>query len=368
MKEYPIGLVPGPVSIPANIREAWLTDFGSSDLEPDFFELYAENQSLVQRLLGTKESVVITSGEAMSILWGGLKSALKPGDRLLAVASGLFGEGFADMAKALGIETEVAASEYDSLPDPRKVREAALRFRPQMLTAVHCETPSGTLTPLKELGEIAREIGALFLVDFVSSGGGAAVNADENQIDIGLLGSQKALSLPPSLSISTIGPRGWKAIEKVNYSGYDAYLPWRNVPEVTAMPYTHDWHSMKALHISLSSIMKEGMENVFARHSRAAALCRKAALEMGLRLFPVSEDICSPTVSAFYVPEGWTWGEFDEALRKRGLVVGGNYGRLAGRVFRIGHMGSQADESLVVRGMDIVKTVLSEKRGKKGVD
>jgi aspartate aminotransferase-like enzyme len=362
MKEYPLGLVPGPVSVPRKIREAWSTDFGSSDLEADFFELYAKNQKLVQELLGTKESVVITSGEAMSILWGSVKSALKPGDKLLAVASGLFGEGFADMAKALGIETEVAAAEYDSLPDPQRVREAALRFRPQMITAVHCETPSGTLTPLKELGEIAHEVDALFLVDFVSSGGGAPVGVDENHIDIGLLGSQKALSLPPSLSISTIGPRGWDAIKRVNYSGYDAYLPWQNVPEVPLLPYTHDWQSMNALFISLSSIMEEGMENVFARHARVAALCRKSALQMGLRLFPVGEDICSPTVSAFYVPEGWTWREFDAALRKHGLAVGGNYGCLADRVFRVGHMGSQADEGLVARGMEVIETVLREKR------
>ena len=76
MKEYPIGLVPGPVSVPLKIREAWLTDFGSSDLEAEFFDLYSQNQTLTRKLLGTKESVVITSGEAMAILWGGVKSEM----------------------------------------------------------------------------------------------------------------------------------------------------------------------------------------------------------------------------------------------------------------------------------------------------
>ncbi|GHV38607.1 aminotransferase V [Synergistales bacterium] len=358
MKEYPIGLIPGPVQVPRKIREAWLADYGSSDLEREFFDLYAENQTLLQGLLGTKESVVITSGEAMSILWGALKSAISPGDRLLAVAGGLFGEGFADMGKDIGASVETVASEYDSLPDPEKVRAAALRFRPRIITAVHCETPSGTLTPLKTLGDIAREVDALFLVDFVSSGGGVAVDADSNHIDIGLLGSQKALSLPPSLSISTLSARAWEAIGQVRYSGYDAYLPWKNVPAHPSMPYTHDWHSMAALNVSLLSIMEEGREQVFARHSRAAELCRSAAREMGLRLFPVSETICSPTVSAFYVPEGWTWEKFDLALRGHGLAVGGNYGHLAGKVFRIGHMGSQADETLVKSGMEIIKGVL----------
>ena len=359
MNEYPIGLVPGPVSVPREIMESWLTDFGSADLEPEFFELYAENQKLLQKLLGTEESVVITSGEAMSILWGSLKSVLKPGEKILAVASGLFGEGFADMAKSIGMKTDTVAAEYNSLPDPRKIREAALRFRPNMITAVHCETPSGTLMPLKVLGEIAREVDALFLVDFVASGGGVAVDVDANGIDIGLLGSQKVLSMPPSLSMTTISARAWDVMEKVGYCGYDSYLPWRTVPEVPATPYTHDWHGMTALNRSLSSIMKEGMENVFARHSQVASLCRKLALEIGIELFPLNEEICSPTVSAFHVPKGWTWKEFDAALRSRGLVVGGNYGRLAGKVFRVGHMGSQADETLVTRGMEIVKDTLA---------
>jgi aspartate aminotransferase-like enzyme len=335
-------------------------NFGSSDLEVDFFDLYAKNQILTQKLLGTRKSVVITSGEAMSILWGSVKSALASGDRLLAVASGLFGEGFADMARALGFEVEAITAEYDSLPDPQRVREAALRFHPRAITAVHCETPSGTLTPLKDLGEIALEVDALFLVDFVSSGGGVPVNVDANHIDIGLLGSQKALSLPPPLSISTVSARAWDAVKKVNYAGYDAYLPWIDVPKKTYMPYTHDWHGMMALNLSLSAIMEEGMDNVFARHSRTAALCRKLAREMGLQLFPVDETICSATVSAFYVPESWTWEAFDAALRARGLVLGGNYGRLAGRVFRVGHMGSQADETLVSRGMEIVRDVLKK--------
>ncbi|WP_299081369.1 aminotransferase class V-fold PLP-dependent enzyme [uncultured Fretibacterium sp.] len=362
MISYPIGLVPGPVSVPPKIREAWLTDFGSSDLEADFYDLYAQNQKLVQTLLETKESVVITSGEAMSILWGGVKSALRPGERLLAVASGLFGEGFADMARAIGAEAEVVAFPYDDVPDPGKVREAVRRFRPQVVTAVHCETPSGTLNPhLRELGEIAHEADALFVVDFVSSGGGAPIGVDESLIDIGLLGSQKVLSLPPSLSVSTVSARAWSVFERVGYGGYDAYLPWRRVPEVRAMPYTHDWQGMTALNVALNAIMEEGPQNAYARHARAASLCRTMGREAGLTLFPAREDICSPTVTAFNVPDGWTWPELDAALRKKGLVAGGNYGSLDGRVFRIGHMGSQADEALVKRGMEVLGEVLRSK-------
>lgn len=82
---------------------------------------------------------------------------------------------------------------------------------------------------------------------------------------------------------------------------------------------------------------------------------------MGLRLFPLDEAVSSPSVTAFYVPKGWTWEALDAALRARGLALGGNYGSLAGRVFRVGHMGSQADESLVARGMDVLEDVLKRR-------
>ena len=358
MNRYPIGLIPGPVFVPRSVREAWLEDFGSPNLEPEFLELYGENRSLIRELLCTKESVVFTVGEAMSILWGGLKSALREGEKLLAVSSGIFGEGFADMARSIGADAMIVESPYNSLPDPSMVREAALRYRPKVITAVHCETPSGTITPLRELGEIAREAGALFLVDFVSSGGGTPVDVDANYIDIGLLGSQKALSLPPSLSIATLSEQAWDVFKEVGYSGYDAFLPWRGVPDTCRTPYTHDWNCMLALNISLSEIKKEGFQNVYARHERTADICRTMGQEMGLELFPVSEDICSPTVTAFNVPSGWTWEELDGAFRERGVVVGGNYCSLAGKVFRIGHMGSQASPELITKAMEIIKEVL----------
>ncbi len=361
MLNYKIPLIPGPVKIPLKIREAYLNDFGSADLEDEFFELYAENQNLIQKLLHTKNKIVITSGEAMSILWGALKSTLKPGNKLLAVSSGIFGEGFADMAESFGVNSEIVKFNYDEVPEPEKVYNAVKKFRPDVITAVHCETPSGTLTQcLEEIGNIAREFGALFIVDFVSSAGGANLNVDKYKIDIGLLGSQKVLSMTSNISVTSISPRAWEIIRRVKYSGYDAYSNWEKVPEIKFTPYTHDWHGLKALNISLNEIINvEGLENCINRHSQAAELCRDLGHEIGLKLFPKSEKICSPTVTAFYVPENLSWEKFNFELRKRGLAVGGNYGILAGKVFRIGHMGSQADKNLIREGMSIIKEVLN---------
>lgn len=358
MEKYRIGLIPGPVRVPQEIRGAWQDDYASSDLEEEFFTLYRDNQSLTQKLLHTQSDILITSGEAMSILWASLKCTLNPGDKLLAVSSGLFGEGFAEMARAIGAEAEICAFPYDEVPDPDIVREHAVRFRPKVITAIHCETPSGTITTcLADIGRIAREVGALFVVDFVSSAGGCELDVDACGIDIGLLGSQKVLSLPPCLSVSSVSQRAWDVIEGVNYPGYESFMGWREVPSTLA-PYTLDWHAIKALNISLNMITREGLENAILRHENAAKLCRELGQDMGLKLFPKDEAYSSPTVTAFYIPDNFTWPEFDSALRERGLAVGGNYGKLAGHVFRIGHMGSQADCDLVREGMNVIREVL----------
>jgi aspartate aminotransferase-like enzyme len=358
MEKYRIGLVPGPVNIPEEIRKAYLTEFGSADLEEDFFELYEKNECTLQQILRTKNKIAIMSGEAMSVLWGALKSTAERGSKLLCVANGLFSIGFGEMGKDIGLNVETLDFGLNNIPDFNKVKEAAYRYRPDIMTAVHCETPSGTLTPLKELGEISNEVGSIFIVDFVASGCGCPVNVDENYIDIGLLGSQKVLSMPPHLSIATVSNRAWRRISAVNYSGYDALKPWRDGVQNRYLPYTHDWNAMHALDVSLNMIIQEGIENVYDRHERAAKACRNGVRALGLELFPQNEGICSPTVTAVNVPQNIDWKTLNNKLRAEGVVLGGNYGPLAGKVFRFGHMGAQAQEELVKNALEILKNIL----------
>ena len=362
MQTYEVGLVPGPISVPPELRAVFQINYGSPDLEEEFFTLYKRCESHLGKILATSNRVAIQSGEGMLALWSALKSVLRPADKVLAVANGVFGYGIGDMARQLGMGLEVVGFGYDDVPDPQQVREVALRFRPQLVTAVHCETPSGTLAPLKEIGEICREIEALFYVDFVSSGGGVEVLVDDWFIDLGLLGSQKVLSLPPDLAMVTVSERAWSVVEEIGYVGYDALAPYRRGIEDQLLPYTHNWHAMAGLDLAAKMILHEGLSAVFSRHERVAANCRSRLQEMGLELFPVREEICSPTVTAARVPEGWTWQDLDKALRERGMVVGGSYGPLAGKVFRLGHMGNQAREELVEKGMNILEEVI--RRGK----
>ncbi len=358
MEKYAVPLVPGPVSIPQEVLAAYAVDYGSADIEAEFFELYEGCERSLQRMLATENQIAILSGEGMLALWGALKSVVQPGDRVLAVATGVFGYGVGDMARRIGAQVEEAGFGYASALDPDQVADIARRFKPKLITAVHCETPSGTLNPIAELGEIARQVGALLYVDFVASAGGAPVLVDEWGIDLGLLGSQKALSCMADLSMVTVSERAWATIEATNYVGYDALAPWRTGVSDRYLPYTHNWQAMAGLRVALDLFEAEGQTVAYRRHAGVASYCRNRLREMGVKLWPDSEEICSPTVTAAVVPDGWTWERLDGELRKRGVAVGGSYGPLAGKVFRIGHMGSQANRDLVGRGMDALAEVL----------
>jgi aspartate aminotransferase-like enzyme len=281
----------------------------------------------------------------------------------LAIATGIFGYGVGDMARSIGAEVRTVEFGYDqTISGWERIEKAIVEFRPKMITAIHCETPSGTLNPIAELGRLKEKHGIpLLYVDAVASAGGAPVLTDAWRIDLLLAGSQKALSAPPSMAMVAISERAWEIIEQVDYPGYDALKPYRTALDAAYFPYTPYWQGLAALNAGACLLLEEGLENSFARHAAVASACRERLAAMGLRLYPAVDAIPSPTVTAVRVPERIPWPEFDRRLRQRGLVVGGNYGPLAGNVFRLGHMGSQANHALVGQALDIIESVWSGK-------
>lgn len=364
MEQYRLPLVPGPVSVPERVRRAYLKDYGSGDMEPEFAALYRATEAQLQEIAGTRNRVTIMTGEGMLALWGALKSVLRPGERVVAVATGMFGYGIGEMAAQVGGAVTTVGFEYDeTLHDWGRVRQTLRATRPALVTAVHCETPSGTLNPVRELGQLVREeLGddCLFYVDAVASIGGAPVGVDAAEIDLGLFGTQKALSAPPDLALVSVSERAWRRMENVGYEGYDALLPWREVNGPGSWPYTPAWASVAALHEACGMILEEGLEVVYARHERVAHQTRDGLAELGIPLFPTADAVPAPTVTAALLPQGWTWQHFDAALREHSLVVGGSWGKLEGKVFRVGHMGTQADEALVRAALDVIRGVVEK--------
>jgi aspartate aminotransferase-like enzyme len=143
----------------------------------------------------------------------------------------------------------------------------------------------------------------------------------------------------------------------VNYQGYDALLPFRNVVTDGFFPYTPNWQGLACLDRAVDIVLEEGLRVCIQRHADVAAHCRRRLDRLGYRLFPRETACPSPTVTTVYLPDTHGWREFDALLRRQGLVVGGGLGPLEGKVFRLGHMGTQADMELVDRALDVLAAV-----------
>lgn len=359
----PIPMIPGPTTVHPRVLAAHAQDYGSGQSEEEFLRLYAETGSSLASVMGTNNDVVLMTGEGMAALWGALKSCLKPGDRVVSVGTGIFGDGIGDMAASIGCRVEAVSLPYNSTINMEdyleRIEEAVRRHRPHMLTAVHCETPSGTLNPLAEMGEMKKRLGVpLFYVDAVASAGGVPMSADAWHIDLVLAGTQKCLSVPPCLSMVGVSEVAWTRMSEVSYQGYDALLPFHTVQQEGRCPYTPYWHGIAALKTSLDMLGEEGLPAVWSRHEQAAGLCREGLRQLGLELFPAPGAISSPTVTAALVPAGFTWEDWRMRLRKSGLIVAGSFGPMAGKVFRLGHMGIQADTQLVEKALNVLAEAL----------
>ncbi|ORX77834.1 serine-pyruvate aminotransferase [Basidiobolus meristosporus CBS 931.73] len=377
MNRYTAALVPGPTVVPEHLVKLYQERFyGSPDVEPEFFALYEKTCNNLSELLNVKtsegSSVVIQSGEGMLALWSAIKSVLPwPFDfpeefRVLCIGNGVYGDGFSDMVKQLrypNVKVELLSFEYNEAINVEKVKEKIQRFQPNLVTAVLCDTPTGVLnSPAVEIiGKYVRENNGLYCVDFVSAGVAVPVDVNGWCIDLGLLGTQKALSCESTLSIVTVSERAWKQIEKVNYAGYDALWPWKNVVQDQLAPYTHNWPHIDALNEQLILILKD-VEGEYQRHREIAEYCRERAKKMGLKLWLDGEVeyLNSPSVTALVVPEGVEWQKLDSIIKARGVALGGSYGKGANVIFRIGHMGSQATLENVKLGMDILEEELQK--------
>ena len=360
MQTYPIPMVPGPVAVPEAVRQAYLEPYGSGDLETEFIDLYSRTQKRLKVILGTRDDIVIQSGEGMLALWSALKSCLVPGDRVLVVATGVFGYGIGEMAQSIGADVKTVGFSYDeTINDMARIEAAIAEFKPRMITAVHCETPSGTLNPLEELGRLKNAYRVpLFYVDTVAGAGGVPVLADDWHIDLCLGGAQKCLSAPPDMCFLSVSPKAWEIVEAVGYVGYDALKPFHRAVKDRFFPYTPNWPGVAALYTAAELLLEEGLENSYNRHDTVAKRCRTRLVEMGVDLFPTADAIPSPTVTAAKIPDGFTWDAWDRRLRESGLVVAGSYGPLAEKVFRLGHMGTQADMHLMEKALDVIAEAL----------
>jgi len=357
---------PGPTEVPLRVLRAMMRELQNPDLDEDFARFYGELCEKLRKIMNTKSDVIVHSGEAIMGLESAVMSLVEPGEKVLTMTSGVYGDGFIDFVMAYGGTPVEVRVDYDDIIHPEEVDRVLEREKDVgIATLVHCETPSGTLNPLEEIGKICREHDVVLVVDAVSSVGGVPVEVDRWGVDVCIVGSQKCLSAPPGIGVMSISKRAWEKIEERRGRVRGFYLNllnWRDWWfEKRVFPYTHSVSLLYALDEACNMLLEEGLGNVFRRHGLVAEATREGIKAMGLKLFPRKEEYCSNTVTAVETPKGLNEEELRRRLKEHyGIMIAGSWGKLAGKVFRLGHMGYNAQPEKVLQVLLALSRCLSD--------
>jgi alanine-glyoxylate transaminase / serine-glyoxylate transaminase / serine-pyruvate transaminase len=335
--------IPGPTNVPERVLRAM--DRAAIDhRSPAFAALVRGILPDLARVFGTERGRVIVYPSSGTGAWeASLVNVLAPGDRILAFDHGHFSAGFAAAARNLGFQVDLIPLRWGS-PVPAATVAENLRPEHRAVLVVHNETSTGARSDVRAIGGAMDRGGtdALLIVDTVSSLASMDFRFDEWRVDVALTGSQKGLMLPPGLGILCVSSR---AIERAARGGSPRnFFDWRPVLEDNAagfFPYTPATLLLFGLRAALDMLHEEGLEAAFARHHRLADGVRAAVRAWGLANLCEEPDAYSDTLTAVVMPEGRDSSAVISRARDRfDLSLGVGLGKLRGRVFRIGHLGS----------------------------
>ena len=341
--------IPGPTGLPPTVREAGGRQM-INHRGPEFAAMLSRVLSGMQPYFGTSSDVAIITTAGTGGLEAAIVNTLSPGDRVLAVSIGSFGDRFARIAAAYGAEVTRVEVEWGQAADPAVLREALRRdgsCRAVLLT--HNETSTGVMNPIPELAAVVRELApeALILVDSVSGLGAVPFEMDAWGVDVVVTGSQKAWMAAPGLAMIAASERAWAAMETATMPR--VYLDLRAHRESHAAgqtPWTPAIGVLFQVDEGIRLMNAEGADSVFARHEACAAAARAGLVALGFQLF-ADQRHASRTVTAALVPDDLDWKSFNTELKRRGLILAGGQGKLTGKIFRLGHLGSVTLEEIL---------------------
>lgn len=340
--------VPGPTPVPDEVARAGAAPM-VNHRGPEFAASMTDVTRLIAPFFGTDSDVLLLTGSGTAALEAAIVNAFSPGDEVLSVTCGVFGDRFAAIAEAFGASVSSLHAEWGRAIAPAALEEALLAtpgVKGVLLT--HNETSTGVTNDIEALTRTVRRIApdALILVDGVSSIGALPFSMDEWDVDIALTGSQKAWMCPPGLAMIAVSERGWEAQRNATMPRFywDLATARKNADKKTT-PFTPAVGIIHALETALRLMTDEGRENVYSRHRRIGSRVREGVTSMGLELF-ADPAAASNTVTAVRIPPALE-GSLVRRLRdEHGIVVGSGQNWLKGRIFRLGHMGWVDDEAV----------------------
>lgn len=335
-------LIPGPSPVHPRIIHS-LAQPTASHVGPEMVE------ELPRALANLKKIVFCERGEAFAIAGAGtlamemaLLNTLDREDKVLILSQGYFGSRMADICQAFGFDHELIAGEPGAAVLPERLAEALKAADYRVVVSTHVDTQTGVCAPIKEYSEILKGRDVVFIVDGVCATGGVEERMDDWRIDVVLTAAQKCLGAPPGLAILVLSERAMEKRRRLKsvaayYSDLLRWLPIMKEP--TRYFSTPCVNEIRAFHESTVIVLEEGLERRFMRHTRSAGAIRAALRELGFRLF-TREPFLADTLSVVDYPQGIKDKQFRSLLDENGVVVAGGLGEMAGKVFRLGHMGN----------------------------
>ncbi len=337
--------IPGPTNVPDRILRA--IDGATIDHRGPAFEAMARRVlDGLKPIFQTKDAVVIYPASGTGAWEAALVNTLSPGDRVLMAETGQFASLWRGLAERLGLDVQFLPGDWRHGVQPELIAAALAEDKDQRIKAVCCvhnETSTGVTSDIAGVRRAMDDVGhpALLIVDTISSLASIDYRHDEWGVDVTIGGSQKGLMLPPGLSFNAVSAKALKAQESAGM--IRSYWDWSAMLQANksgAFPYTPATNLLYGLDEAIVMLQEEGLPNVFQRHARLAEATRRAVQAWGLETVATRAGEMSNSLTAVMLPEGHDADAFREVvLRRFNMSLGNGLGRLAGRVFRIGHLG-----------------------------
>jgi aspartate aminotransferase-like enzyme len=356
MRKYHL-LAPGPTPVPPEVLQA-LARPVLHHRTPEFEVLFGRVRTGLGELLETRHDVVVFSASGTGAMEAAVVNLCSPGDEVLVVQCGKFGERWTAIARAFGVTVRVIDAPYGETVAPERVAEALARHpRARALLVTQSETSTGVLEDVQAYAQLTRGTDTLAVVDTVSSFGAVPCPMDAWGIDVVIGGSQKGLMCPPGLAFVAMCERAWRAAEHASCPRFYWDLPTERRWQAKGQgQFTPAVSLLAGLDAALGLLRAEGLPEVYRRHDRLARAARAGAEALGLALFARATP--SPAVTAIVAPPGVDGEAVVRAYgMEHNITIAGGQGEMKGRIFRLAHLG-WVDESDLIVGLAALERVL----------